>query len=964
MPQQELTLLAVLKDRLSGPGKRVRGTLKGIGNDAKKLQQQLAPLTGRVAALAGAFVGLQGARQSLELAERQVNAERQLLQALRGRTAEYANILKAASDIQKITRTGDEELIELAALLVNAGVAAEDIPKALQAAVDTSEALGVEIESVGKAIGLFSVGRAGELGERISELTELAAAGRLAGEGVDFLAVKFEGAAQAVAESEFGRAEQSLNTLGDTAEEVGKVLISVKNDALDALNESVAELAETVQSPAFRGFLKLISALLKQGIRLLPTIVKIGAAIAGVKLALWLVPLTAILIKFGFILFVVKEIVVFLFSIFNISVDIGKVWDDSKTSVTEWLEEIGKGERTVSDLFAELSLKSKASSAFFRLIWVSFTEFGKAAFKTVGGALNLFGASVGLVFLEMVNFFGEAVASMLHLVAVAVDEITNLTAKVRNLIPGLADVEGTSFALQFTGDFTGVDEDIERAKQDIEDGADALVNSFSRALENYKKEEARLLEETAEIVIDNEERRLEAQSRRIKSARELLINQEESERKIRANILAETESLERQLSDIRLGENLAVADKLRDIRVKELEILFNDKRISSAEFLQGVSEAQLATRSESLEKTRQEVEAILTKIALIREEKGADADVREQLRALLLLREREQQLIIETTEARFALVDLEKSLGQGLIDRAREARDTYKSVVEETAALLESGSILKPEALERNAEALRQFEKALSAINVELTELSAGAGEDAASFFERVAVAIGVIFEGVEEPEGGFLSGFTAGVDNAAASLDTLTELGLALGDAFTSTLADGVVDAFLEADFTFKKFAQNFLKLMLQMIIRAIALKAITASLGFVGLNSGGPVPGLAHGGPIPGPNVDADVTPIMGTPGEWVITRGSSQYYGDSIMSALNRRLIPRDVLAQFGTGARGPASQFLNDGGRVNESSQQQSGIQPAYIPPTNQTLERLLNGGKDAFIRFFRTIQPEL
>ena len=58
------------------------------------------------------------------------------------------------------------------------------------------------------------------------------------------------------------------------------------------------------------------------------------------------------------------------------------------------------------------------------------------------------------------------------------------------------------------------------------------------------------------------------------------------------------------------------------------------------------------------------------------------------------------------------------------------------------------------------------------------------------------------------------------------------------------------------------------------------------------------------AYGGPLPGYAASdrADNTLYVGTPGEWVIQRPTTRYYGSSIMAAVNEGRVPKSVLAPY--------------------------------------------------------------
>jgi lambda family phage tail tape measure protein len=63
-----------------------------------------------------------------------------------------------------------------------------------------------------------------------------------------------------------------------------------------------------------------------------------------------------------------------------------------------------------------------------------------------------------------------------------------------------------------------------------------------------------------------------------------------------------------------------------------------------------------------------------------------------------------------------------------------------------------------------------------------------------------------------------------------------LDEIGVAIGNTLSNSVAD-LTDVLFEADQTFMKFAENFLKQIAKMIVQMMILKAIKTSLGGTGL-------------------------------------------------------------------------------------------------------------------------------
>jgi len=117
----------------------------------------------------------------------------------------------------------------------------------------------------------------------------------------------------------------------------------------------------------------------------------------------------------------------------------------------------------------------------------------------------------------------------------------------------------------------------------------------------------------------------------------------------------------------------------------------------------------------------------------------------------------------------------------------------------------------------------------------------------------------------------------------------------------------------------------------------------------------------GRSAGGPIPGRGPDRDTVIIGATPGEFVLRRASSDYYGRAILNALNSRSIPRNILTSFGK----EGGREINDtggfqrGGEVTPERPRQAGtsVLPVLVADS-EAMDNLLKGGKNELLDFLR------
>ena len=226
--------------------------------------------------------------------------------------------------------------------------------------------------------------------------------------------------------------------------------------------------------------------------------------------------------------------------------------------------------------------------------------------------------------------------------------------------------------------------------------------------------------------------------------------------------------------------------------------------------------------------------------------------------------------------------------------------------------------------------------------------------------------------------------------DSTAASLNILT----AAVNGFSSFAADAIVSAFdPNNDKTIKErfaeFLQSLARQIIQTIITLLIATAIAKAFGVPLPSDPTPPPGLAEGGEVPGGNYQiprpsyipkSDTTPAWLTPGEIVQSLGSVRKYGADVLLAINDGLIDplalrslaglesrknvRTALARsgalsFADGGLVPAASFQAAQDTVSANTQNTSASPPiAVVVGNDQTVERLLSGGKRAFLDHIR------
>jgi len=126
-----------------------------------------------------------------------------------------------AASLQKISEFGDELIIEQIALAKSFGATNEQAKQIASTAIDLSKSFGISLESATRNAARTLGGFAGELGEVIPELKNLTAEQLRAGEGINLLQNRFNGAGKNINDFSFVTSQAS-NAFGDLLEELGK----------------------------------------------------------------------------------------------------------------------------------------------------------------------------------------------------------------------------------------------------------------------------------------------------------------------------------------------------------------------------------------------------------------------------------------------------------------------------------------------------------------------------------------------------------------------------------------------------------------------------------------------------------------------------------------------------------------------------------------------------------------------
>lgn len=220
--------------------------------------------------------------------------------------------------------------------------------------------------------------------------------------------------------------------------------------------------------------------------------------------------------------------------------------------------------------------------------------------------------------------------------------------------------------------------------------------------------------------------------------------------------------------------------------------------------------------------------------------------------------------------------------------------------------------------------------------------------------------------------------GFSEGATQATSSLRGVLELGQQLGNVVGQsilTLADTLVDAAINArNFgeAFRDVAASVLQQVASLITQFLLLQALSALVPGFGTTFGlasrggraGSLPEFASGGFIPGPPAigGRDNLIIAAQRGEFVVNPRQSAMYGAGL-AAINAGQVPRNLLSAFaGAGAGDLTADVATRTGMVGSGGS--AGPSIAIVAPSDRTLDRLLAGGRQAFLQFMRDNSGEI
>lgn len=214
----------------------VRKQLRGLQKDVMEFGKSWSMYVTAPLAAAAAV--------SVRNADVQVQAEKRLLVALKGREDVQKRLMAQASELQSRSLFGDEETIGQQAYLASLGLTEQQINDVIEASAQLSTATGMTLDSAVKNLAKTFGGLTGELGESIPALKNYTTEQLKNGEAVKFILANYKGFAEASSQIGMGPIKQLTMALGDLSEEFGKILLPAIQKIASAIKDFVAWLQQ------------------------------------------------------------------------------------------------------------------------------------------------------------------------------------------------------------------------------------------------------------------------------------------------------------------------------------------------------------------------------------------------------------------------------------------------------------------------------------------------------------------------------------------------------------------------------------------------------------------------------------------------------------------------------------------------------------------------------------------------
>lgn len=668
----DLNYTISLTDRFSSITNVIGDAMQRLGNAAGKLKVALAPLNSQLVSLAGAFAGFATVRKSIEEAEGAVRAADRLRIALGGSQRALEIIQRQAKEIAARTALDDDDIVRVAESLIQRGVPISKLQETIEAAVQTSQALRLDLDSTAEAIAkTFNGVPPREFRRQLAGLTEEQLRN---GAAVARLALIYRGQAEAFTQTATGRQQAAIRDINNLLEDAGRKFIVIRDRLTVALIPSLEKFVGLLESPAGAGFLAFLTQAGEFLARNAVYVVGFVAALKGLELV---GPITALFkglyavaglifspagLLVGGVTLGVAVLLELVKKITSLRVGVADVVDVVGDLWRRWRD----GSLTAADLADSFLTDLKVLGTYFRTY--------------------LYDIPV------------QVVSNLLTQVFLKLDE---LVARAKVKFAELLNLPGASRVL---GQFGLTAPDLNQARADAARAADASANApsigagIAGVIDAGDAEVSGLrTEQTNRAIARKAERDKEAaaqarQSQKVVDDARLDQLGLDLDDRFKVEEDAEKKARERRdyLDDLEIRRLKARGEEYQAARL-ELEVKQRKELEEARDKKKSPDEIALLEKTQAEERYAFESEALAKQVAKVKEE--------------------ESKKIRDT------------------LDRESKARQRYDEIVRRSDALAQQGSISQREARERNSKASAEYKQTLDEVTAAL-EAEAQAASD------------------------------------------------------------------------------------------------------------------------------------------------------------------------------------------------------------------------------------------
>ena len=202
---------------IQGLGKNgLVGALGAVGLASSGLSATLGSVIKVARQVSATMAELTNAYKTQLIAERQLDTAIQNNPYITGASSKA--LKQFASEMQKVSNYGDEQLIPMMANLVSLGRTESETMKIMAVAMDMSAGMGISLDTAITQLNATLNGNIGRLGQQNAELKDLTAEELKQGKAIEILGEKFKGLSSATADT----SKQLQNIKGDFKEALGQ----------------------------------------------------------------------------------------------------------------------------------------------------------------------------------------------------------------------------------------------------------------------------------------------------------------------------------------------------------------------------------------------------------------------------------------------------------------------------------------------------------------------------------------------------------------------------------------------------------------------------------------------------------------------------------------------------------------------------------------------------------------------